>query len=192
MLKAAAEEGYLDAEAIFVNGTHIKASTNLKKQAKKVVPKEAKKYAQELFDEVNRDWEKRNEKPYFDDYSDQNPSEEKEIVFLTTDRESVLFHKGKHKKCFVCEVYTACNKHNFVLGAHITPGNVHDSITFDSLYDELYKIYPEHQTVVADSAYTPRESARESLKTAAFSLPATLAQNKEKPLSVIGYIRWIL
>ena len=33
VLKAAAEEGYLDTEAIFVDGTHIKASANLKKQA---------------------------------------------------------------------------------------------------------------------------------------------------------------
>ena len=33
VLKAAAEEGYLDTEAIFVDGTHIKASANLKKLA---------------------------------------------------------------------------------------------------------------------------------------------------------------
>ena len=43
ILKAAAEEGYLDTEAIFVDGTHIKASANLKKQAKKSVPKQAKR-----------------------------------------------------------------------------------------------------------------------------------------------------
>ena len=55
VLKAAAEEGYLDTEAIFVDGTHIKASANLKKQAKKAVPKQAKRYAKELFDEVNKD-----------------------------------------------------------------------------------------------------------------------------------------
>ena len=35
VLKAAADEGYLDTEAIFVDGTHIKASANLKKQARK-------------------------------------------------------------------------------------------------------------------------------------------------------------
>ena len=47
VLKAAAEEGYLDTEAIFVDGTHIKASANLKKQAKKAVPKQAKRYAKD-------------------------------------------------------------------------------------------------------------------------------------------------
>ena len=35
ILKAAADEGYLDTKAVFVDGTHIKASANMKKQAKK-------------------------------------------------------------------------------------------------------------------------------------------------------------
>lgn len=153
VLKAAAEEGYLDTEAIFVDGTHIKASANLKKQAKKAVPKEAKRYAEELFDEVNRDREKHGKKPFSDDNNDQKPREEKEVVTSTTDPESGLFHKGEHKKCFAYEAHTSCDKHNFVLGVHVTPGNVHDSVAFDPLYDELCEMYPEHQIVVADSAY---------------------------------------
>ena len=71
----------------------------------------------------------------------------------TTDPESGVFHKGEHKKRFAYEAHTACDKHNFILGVHVTPGNVHDSVAFDSLYDELCKYYPEHKTVVADSAY---------------------------------------
>ena len=156
VLKAAAEEGYLDTEAIFVDGTHIKASANLKKQARKAVPKEAKRYAKELFDEVNRDREEHGKKPLPDDSDDGNDREspkEKEVVTSTTDPESGLFHKGEHKKCFAYEAHTACDKHNFILGVHVTPGNVHDSIAFDPLYDELCDMYPEHQTVVADSAY---------------------------------------
>ena len=152
VLKAAAEEGYLDTEAIFVDGTHIKASANLKKQAKKAVPKEAKRYARELFEEVNKDREEHGKKPFSDD-SDKKPPEEKETVVSTTDPESGVFHKGEHKKCFAYEAHTACDKHNFILGVHITPGNVHDSVAFDPLYDELCEYYPEHQTVVADSAY---------------------------------------
>ena len=87
MLKAAAEEGYLDTEAIFVDGTHIKASANLKKQAKKAAPKEAKRYARELFEEVNKDREEHGKKPFSDD-SDKKPPEEKETVVSTTDPES--------------------------------------------------------------------------------------------------------
>ena len=152
VLKAAAEEGYLDTEAIFVDGTHIKASANLKKQAKKAVPKQAKRYAKELFDEVNKDREEHGKKPFSDD-SDKKPPEEKETVVSTTDPESGVFHKGEHKKCFAYEAHTACDKHNFVVGVHVTPGNIHDSAAFDPLYDEVCQYYPEHKTVVADSAY---------------------------------------
>lgn len=152
VLKAAAEEGYLDTEAVFVDGTHIKASANLKKQAKKAVPKQAKRYAKELYDEVNKDREEHGKKPFSDD-SDKKSPEEKETVISTTDPESGVFHKGEHKKCFAYEAHTACDKHNFILGVHVTPGNIHDSVAFDSLYDELCRYYPEHKTVVADSAY---------------------------------------
>ena len=152
VLKAAAEEGYLDTEAIFVDGTHIKASANLKKQAKKAVPKHAKRYAKALFDEVNKDREEHGKKPFSDD-SDKKPPEEKETVVSTTDPESGVFHKGEHKKCFAYEAHTACDKHNFVVGVHVTPGNIHDSVAFDPLYDEVCQYYPEHKTVVADSAY---------------------------------------
>ena len=173
VLKAAAEEGYLDTEAIFVDGTHIKASANLKKQARKAVPKQAKRYAKELFDEVNKDREEHGKKPFSDD-NDKNPPQEnsenpkekqtketenlkekqtKETVVSTTDPESGVFHKGEHKKRFAYEAHTACDKHNFILGVHVTPGNVHDSVAFDPLYDEICENYPEHKTVVADSAY---------------------------------------
>lgn len=153
VLKAAAEEGYLSTEAIFVDGTHIKASANLKKQAKKAVPKQAKRYAKELFDEVNKDREEHGKKPFPNDDDDNKPPEEKETVVSTTDPESGLFHKGEHRKCFAYEAHTACDKHNFILGVHVTPGNIHDSIAFDALYDDLCEHYPEHKTVVADSAY---------------------------------------
>lgn len=83
VLKAAAEEGYLNTEAIFVDGTPIKANANLKKQAKKAVPRQAKRYAKVLFDEVNKDREDHGKKPFSDD-SDQKPSEEKETVVSTT------------------------------------------------------------------------------------------------------------
>lgn len=39
----------------------------------------------------------------------------------------------------------------------MTSGNIHGSVAFDALYDDLCEHYPEHKTVVADSAYkTPR------------------------------------
>ena len=72
VLKAAADEGYLDTEAIFVDGTHIKASANMKKQARKAVPKEAKRYAHELFDEIDKDRETHGKKSF----DENNPFDE--------------------------------------------------------------------------------------------------------------------
>ena len=62
-----------------------------------------------------------------------------------TDPESGVFHKGE-QKCFAYEAqYTACDKHNFVVGVHVTPGNIHDSVAFDPLYDEVCQYYPGAQ-----------------------------------------------
>lgn len=179
VLKSAAEEGYLDTEAIFVDGTHIKASANLKKQAGKAVPKQAKRYAKELFEEVNKDREEHGKKPFSED-SGKKPPEERETVVSTTDPESGIFHKGEHKKCFAYEAHTACDKHNFILGVHVTPGNVPDSTAFDPLYDELCQNYPEHKTVVADSAYKTPWICKRILRAAAFFPPAIPAPRPKR------------
>jgi hypothetical protein len=84
-------------------------------------------------EEVNADRKEHGKKP-FD--STQKPPEEKEITVSKTDPESGLFQKGEHKKCFAYEAHTACDKHNFVLGVEVTPGNVHDSVAFDAVYDK--------------------------------------------------------
>ena len=45
--------GYLSPEAVFVDGTHIKANANIKKVVKKAVPTAAKAYEKQLMDEIN-------------------------------------------------------------------------------------------------------------------------------------------
>ncbi len=70
-----------------------------------------------------------------------------------TDPDSGLFVKGDHKRQFAYEAHTACDKHGFVLEAVITPGNVHDSVAFDEVYDRVTETFPEAETIVADSAY---------------------------------------
>ena len=130
ILKEAAEAGYLDTEAAFVDGTHIKASANLKKQIKKEVPKEAKRYAGTLMKEVNADREEHGKKPFDDDDHGEGttPIKTKTVSESTTDPDSGVFHKGEHKKCFAYEAHTACDRHNFVMDVVVTPGNIHDSI----------------------------------------------------------------
>jgi len=78
---------------------------------------------------------------------------EKGITVSQTDPESGLFQKGEHKKCFAYEAHTVCDRHNFILGVEVTPGNVHDSVAFDAVNDKVTERFPKVKTVVADAAY---------------------------------------
>lgn len=151
ILSRAAEEGFLDTDAIFIDGTHIKANANMKKNAKKQARTQAKAYAKELREEINADRESHGKKP-FDD-NDEEPPASKETTVSTTDPDCGVFHKGEHKKCFAYEAHTACDKNNYILDVVVTAGNIHDSVAFDPLYDKIEEHFPEHKAVVADSAY---------------------------------------
>ncbi len=173
ILDEVAEAGYLSPKAVFVDGTHIKANANTKKQVKKEVPVAAKHYAKELMDEVNADREEHGKKPFDDDDRDQPPvppkknrdntskkklarRKKQKLKMLTesvTDPECGLFVKGDHKRQFAYEAHTACDCNGFVLETVVTPGNVHDSVAFDELYNKVAERFPEMETVVADSAY---------------------------------------
>ena len=86
-----------------------------------------------------------------------------------TDPDSGLFVKGDHNRQFTYEAHTACDSHGFVLETVVTPGNVHDSVVFDEVYDKVTKAFPEAETIVADSAYKLRIFARKYLAMAEFS-----------------------
>ena len=172
ILDEVVEAGYLSPKAIFVDGTHIKANANTKKQVKKEIPVAAKHYAKELMEEVNADREAHGKRP-FDDDDDQPPASSKKckdntskkklarrkkqktrtITESVTDPECGLFVKGDHKRQFAYEAHTACDCNGFVLETVVTPGNVHDSVAFDEVYDKVAERFPEMETVVADSAY---------------------------------------
>ena len=146
--------GYLSPEAIFVDGTHIKANANIRKAIKKEIPQAAKRYEEELRREISEDRAKHGKKPIdFDDDDKNGGTPVKEVTQSVTDPESGVFHKGEHKKCFAYEAHTACDKHGFILGTVVTPGNVHDSVAFDDVYDSVTERFPEIQVIAADSAY---------------------------------------
>ena len=71
----------------------------------------------------------------------------------TTDPDSGVFQKGEHRKCFACEAHTVCDRRGYVLEAEVTPGNVHDSVAFDTAFERLIEHYPEAQVVAADAGY---------------------------------------
>ena len=173
ILSEAAEAGYLSPKAVFIDGTHIKANANTKKQIKEQVPVAAKHYAKELMEEVNADRDAHGKKAFDDDDKNDLPSAPKkkrdntskkklarrkkeklhQVTKSVTDPECGLFVKGEHKKQFAYEAHTACDKHGFVLETVVTPGNIHDSVAFDEVYDNVTERFPQIETVVADSAY---------------------------------------
>ena len=172
ILNEVADAGYLSPKAVFIDGTHIKANVNTKKKVKAEIPVAARHYAKELMEEVNADREAHGKKPFDDDDNERPRSPKKRrdntsrkklarrkkektrtVTKSVTDPDCGLFVKGEHKKQFAYEAHTACDKHGFVLETVVTPGNVHDSVAFDEVYDEVTAAFPEVKAIVVDSAY---------------------------------------
>ena len=78
---------------------------------------------------------------------------QKTVTVYTTDPKCGMFHKGDLKQYFAYEAHTVRDKNGYVLEAMVTPGNVHDRVAFDDIYDKLLQPFPEVETVVADAAY---------------------------------------
>jgi transposase len=140
----------VDTNIIYIDGTHIKANANTKKNIKVQMQKEAKRYHKQLLDEVNLDRELHSKKP-FDDDNDGKPPETKTETKSTTNPESGLFHKGEHKKCFAYTAHTACDGNNFVLGVSVTPGNIHDSVEFEKVYTKVKGKHGIPEAAVVDA-----------------------------------------
>lgn len=141
--------GYLSPEAVFVDGTHIKANANIKKVVKREIPKAAKIYEEQLLKEINEDREEHGKKPF----DGPKPPEKKIVNESTTDPDSGVFHKGEHKKCLAYTAQTACDEHGYVVDVTVNPGNVHDSVAFDGLYDRMTEKHPEIKAVVMDAGF---------------------------------------
>ena len=150
VLNEGIDSGYVKPEVIFVDSTHIKANANRKKQMKVHVPAAVKTYEDQLHKEINEDRDDHDKKPLKEN---EDKEETVEKTVSTTDPESGLFHKGEHQKCFAYEAQTACDKNNFVLDVTVVPGNVHDSVSFDELYDKITDRFPEIKVVTADAGY---------------------------------------
>lgn len=147
----------VDPTEVFVDATHVKARANGHKMRKRIAKQEALFYEDMLKKEINEDRAAHGKKPLKDKDDDNTPSsgngssKEKEIKESTTDPDSGWFHKGEHKEVFAYAVETACDKHGWILGHTISPGNLHDSRTFKGLYDKISDI--GINTLIADAGY---------------------------------------
>ena len=81
---------------------------------------------------------------------------------IATDRDSGMFVKGEHERQFAYEAHTACGSRGFVLGVEVTAGNVHDSVAWDTLYDNVTHKH-EVQFVTMDAGYKTPWIAKKTL-----------------------------
>ena len=205
------EAGYVAPGVVFVDGTHIKANANTKKVVKKEVPVAAKRYAEELMEEVNADREAHGKKPFEDDSDEDDNSNEpptppkkkrdntskkklkkrkkegkkKTVTVSTTDPDCGLFVKGDHKKQLAYEAHTACDVRGVVLAVEVTPGNVHDSVVFDDVYDNVVEQFPDVHAFVADSAYKTPHICKK-----VFSDGRVLSTAYKRPQTMKGGHEW--
>lgn len=152
ILGEAIAAGFVDASAVFIDSTQIKANANNHKYTKEVVKKESKHYQAQLQEEIEKSREAHGKKPPKPPKDGGEPPT-KEVKQSTTDPDCGLFHKGEHKKEFAYTTHVACDKHNFVLSAEVSAGNIHDSVMFDGLYKDVAQKFPEIGIVAVDSGY---------------------------------------
>ena len=152
ILSEAVAAGFVDASAVFIDATHIKANANNHKYTNEIVKIEAKHYQNELQKEIEKDREAHGKKPPKPPKDNGDPPT-KTVKQSTTDPECGVFHKGEHKKEFAYTTHVACDKHNFVLGADVSAGNIHDSVMFDGLYHNVLTRFPEIEMTALDSGY---------------------------------------
>ena len=159
ILNKALNNKMVDPSAIFIDGTHIKASANKKKFQKEQVAKAAKIYAGQLHKEVNEERAKLGKKPIEEETADETA----EKTVSTTDPDCGMFVKGEHERQFAYEAHTACDKRGFVLGVEVTAGNVHDSVAWDGLYDEVTGKH-EVKFVTMDAGYKTPWIAKKTIE----------------------------
>lgn len=153
----------IDHREVFVDATHVKARANSRKMRRRIAKAETSFYEKQLRKELNTDRVEHGKKPFDDDQNDPPSSskdgpvkqakqkEPKTIKFSQSDPDSGWFRKGEHKHVFAYSVQTGCDKHGWILGYSIHPGNHHDSRTFKSLYDKIRNMGME--TLVLDAGY---------------------------------------
>ncbi len=159
ILNKALNNRMVKPEEIFIDGTHIKASANKKKHQKQEVAKVAKVYSRQLREEINEERARLGKPPIEEDEEDDDENKPggssgtKEVTVSTTDPDSGLFVKGEHERQFAYEAHTACDRNGIVLAVEVTPGNVHDSVAWDALYDAVTEKFEEVEFVTMDAGY---------------------------------------
>lgn len=141
--------GMLNDE-FFMDSTHRKANAN-KNKYEDVIVKEIKKRRLDLEEEINEERKRIGKK----EFEYKNEEEEKHIKVSKTDKESGYYHRDNKEKGFMyLEHRTVNGKCNIITDAHVTKGNIHDSVVCtDRLEYQKNKLNLRINKVGLDSGY---------------------------------------
>lgn len=166
IVRQALSHGLIEAKEFFTDSTHLKANANKKKYHKGHVLKDAKKYTDELTQEVNKERAQLGKKPIDNDDDDDdnssalgNESNIKERKISKTDPESgYLYRPGKPEGFYYLEHRTVDGKANVIIDSHVTPGNVHDTQPFIQRVHSIHKRFGFWPKIFAlDAGYVSNE-----------------------------------
>lgn len=76
-----------------------------------------------------------------------------EKITSTTDPDAGMFIKGEYERQFAYKAHTACNKCGFVLGVEVTAGNIHDSVAWDAVYNDITSRFERVKYIAMDAGY---------------------------------------
>ena len=165
IIKQAKSYKMLDMKTVYGDGTHQKACANKNKYEDVEIELETKSYDKELLEEINKERAKINKKAFnsiekvekeFDEKTGEEieVKKKKHIKVSKTDPESGNYHKGEHEKCFAYTHQAFSDGNGFVISCSTNAGNMHDSVAFENIYNELIEEYDEEiENVCLDSGY---------------------------------------
>ena len=146
ILSKIVKAGLIKEETIFVDSTHIKAYANKRRIEEYKVKETTNKYVAALNKELNDIREQEGKGPI--------KEEEKKKIVSKTDPECGMFHKGEKEKQLAYSVQTACDKHGWITGCKINPGNINDNNGGLEFLGEYIEKHPEVENIVMDAGYT--------------------------------------
>ena len=165
ILKQANKYKMLNMNTVFGDGTHQKACANKNKYIDVEVELEVKSYDEELLKEINLERKKLGKNPFasiekvekeFDEKTGEEieVKKKKHIKVSTTDPDSGNYHKGEHEKCFAYSHQVFSEENGFAIAVSTNAGNMHDSVAFDDIYEEIIEEHEEEiKNVCLDSGY---------------------------------------
>ena len=133
---------------------------------RRIAKQEARCFDEMLKKEIDDDREAHGKK-HLKDRDDDAPSDSSgevghQIKVSTTDPESGWFHKGEHKQVFAYGIQTACDQHGWILDYTVNPGNLHDSRTFEGIYDKVSR-HEDVDMIIVDAGYKTPAIAKQLL-----------------------------